>query len=208
MRSLLILFVLAVCYGVLAKNKKPDDRVKIAVYYESLCPDSKKFITEQLAPVWHELRGAIKVKLVPYGKSTHSQGEDKWNIMCHHGPDECHGNKVQACILRNHSLLDTDKMALIICLMGQAQPDKALDTCLAQVKKESVTERLKHCSDGPEGDAILANNGDKTARVQRPLAFVPTIIINEKFDQANQDEALTNLKAVVCRNAVTKPASC
>ena len=45
-------------------------QVKIAVYYESLCPDSKKFIKEQLAPVWRDFRGAIKVKLVPYGKST------------------------------------------------------------------------------------------------------------------------------------------
>jgi hypothetical protein len=40
------------------------------VYYESLCPESKKFITEQLAPVWRDFRGAVKVKLVPYGKST------------------------------------------------------------------------------------------------------------------------------------------
>ncbi|KOB75621.1 Lysosomal thiol reductase IP30 isoform 1, partial [Operophtera brumata] len=73
--------------------------VKIAVYYESLCPDSKRFITAQLAPVWRDFRGNVKVKMVPYGKST--------------------------------------------------------------------------------GDELLAAYGEKTDLVQRPLGFVPTVVINE-----------------------------
>ncbi|RVE47700.1 hypothetical protein evm_007689 [Chilo suppressalis] len=40
------------------------------------------------------MRGAVKVKLVPYGKSTHDKVDDKWQFICHHGPDECYGNKV------------------------------------------------------------------------------------------------------------------
>ncbi|XP_032526058.2 gamma-interferon-inducible lysosomal thiol reductase-like [Danaus plexippus] len=207
MRSLLVLFVLTVLCGVHAKGKH-DDKVKIAVYYESLCPDSKKFITSQLAPVWRDFRGQVKVKMVPYGKATHDKVNGKWQFICHHGPDECYGNKLQSCILKDRTLQDTDKMELIICLMGQEHPDKAIDTCLGQVKREAESAKLKKCASGAQGDALLASYGDKTDVVQRPLSFVPTVVINEKFDQAVQDEAVSDLKAVVCRVAATKPALC
>ncbi|XP_045505981.1 gamma-interferon-inducible lysosomal thiol reductase-like isoform X2 [Colias croceus] len=208
MRSLLAICAVAFLCGALAKNRKEDNKVKIAVYYESLCPDSKSFITNQLAPVWRELRGAVKVKLVPYGKSTHDKVNGKWQFICHHGNDECYGNKVQACILKDRSLADTDKMELVICLMGQANPDKSLDTCLEQMKKSAETSKLKKCASGEQGDNLLASYGDKSDTVQRPLSFVPTVVINEKFDQAVQDEAIKDLKAVVCRVATNKPASC
>ncbi|XP_046975419.1 gamma-interferon-inducible lysosomal thiol reductase-like isoform X1 [Vanessa cardui] len=207
MRSILFLCLCALLCGALAKNRK-DDKVKIAVYYESLCPDSKKFITSQLAPVWRDFRGLVKVKLVPYGKSTHDKVNGKWQFNCHHGPDECYGNKIQSCILKDRNLQDTEKMELVICLMGQANPDKSLDTCLEQVKRQAESDKLKRCAAGDQGDALLAAYGDKSDAVQRPLAFVPTIVINEKFDQALQDESFTNLKDVVCRLSTTKPASC
>lgn len=208
MRSLLVLCLAALFCGVIAKSKKSDEKVKIAVYYESLCSDSKRFITQQLAPVWRDFRGAIKVKLVPYGKSTHDKVDNKWQFQCHHGADECYGNKVQSCILKDRSLQDTDKMELVICLMSQTNPDKELDKCLAQVNKQSESVKLKKCAEDTQGDNLLASYGDKTDTVMRPLAFVPTIVINEKFDQATQDEAFTNLKAVVCRVSVNKLSIC
>ncbi|KAI8426679.1 hypothetical protein MSG28_014394 [Choristoneura fumiferana] len=123
----------------------------------------------------------------------HDKVNGKWQFTCQHGADECYGNKLQSCILKDRGLLDTDKMELVICLMTQANPDKSLDT---------------RCAGGDQGDTLLASNGDKTDGVQRPLAFVPTVVVNERFDQAIQDEAVTNLKAVICRLAPTKPAVC
>ncbi|KAG6461510.1 GILT-like protein 1 isoform X2 [Manduca sexta] len=209
MKTLLIVCLIALSYGVLAKNKKADDnKVKIAVYYESLCPDSKKFITTQLAPVWRDFRGLVKVKMVPYGKSTHDKINGNWSFICHHGPDECYGNKIQACVLKDRSLLDTEKMEIVICLMGQASPDKSIDTCLNVVNKASESSKLKRCASGEQGDNLLASYGDKTDSVMRPLGFVPTIIINEKFNQSIQDEAFNNLKEVVCRVSPSKPSVC
>lgn len=208
MKAVALLCLLALFCGALAKGKKDDHKVKIAVYYESLCPDSKRFITSQLAPVWRDFRGVVKVKMVPYGKSTHDKVNGKWQFTCHHGPDECYGNKIQACILKDRNLQDTEKMELVICLMNQPNPDKSLDTCLAQISKDSESTKLKRCASSDQGDNLLATYGDKSDTVQRPLAFVPTIIVNEKFDQAIQDEAFTDLKAVVCRVAVNKPSIC
>ena len=99
-------------------------------------------------------------------------------------------------------------MELIICLMSQASPDKSLDTCLIQVNKQAESDKIKRCASGEQGENFMASYGDKTDGVMRPLAFVPTVVINEKFDQATQDEAFNNLKAVVCRVSPTKPSIC
>lgn len=46
----------------------------IAVYYESLCPDSARFITEQLHPVRRGPLGRyLDLTLVPYGKASVSR---------------------------------------------------------------------------------------------------------------------------------------
>jgi hypothetical protein len=42
----------------------------IDVYFESLCPDSKRFITTQLSYVLDDFKNLIRVNLVPYGKAS------------------------------------------------------------------------------------------------------------------------------------------
>lgn len=44
--------------------------MKIRVYYEALCPDSKHFFIKHLWPVTETLYDFIDVTLVPYGKAT------------------------------------------------------------------------------------------------------------------------------------------
>lgn len=49
----------------------PSIQVPVTVYYESLCPDSKAFIVEQLTPVVRSPLGKyVDLMLVPYGKSS------------------------------------------------------------------------------------------------------------------------------------------
>lgn len=40
------------------------------IYYESLCPDSIKFISEQLTPLYNEFRQHLDITFVPFGKSS------------------------------------------------------------------------------------------------------------------------------------------
>ncbi len=42
----------------------------IDVYFESLCPDSKRFITTQLPYVLDDFKNTIQVNLVPFGKAS------------------------------------------------------------------------------------------------------------------------------------------
>lgn len=45
-------------------------QIKVDVYYESLCPDSQKYLTEQLYPNSKIFAEQLDVKLIPYGKSS------------------------------------------------------------------------------------------------------------------------------------------
>lgn len=208
--KLFVFVVLAACAcGAFTKRvKKADDKVKIAVYYESLCPDSKKFITTQLAPVWKDLRGAVKVKLVPYGKATHEKVDGKWKFTCHHGVEECNGNKIQACILKDSKLGDSEKIDMVVCLMNQANPDKELETCLRQTGRSDEFNKIKTCAESEQGDNLLALFGDKSDALMKPLQSVPTIVINEKFESSYQEEAFNNLKALVCRVSTKTLEAC
>lgn len=51
-------------------NKHKQDKVKVRVYYEALCPDSKHFFIKNLTPVTAKLFDFLDVTLVPYGKAT------------------------------------------------------------------------------------------------------------------------------------------
>lgn len=45
--------------------------MKVSVYYESLCPDSIRFLTNQFTPVYNQLGSSnIEVDFLPYGKAT------------------------------------------------------------------------------------------------------------------------------------------
>jgi hypothetical protein len=45
-------------------------KVHVTVYYETLCPDSQRFITFQLYPAWKDLRDHLILEFVPFGKSS------------------------------------------------------------------------------------------------------------------------------------------
>ena len=53
----------------LQSAKAEKTTVSISVYYETRCPDSKKFAVEQLKPAARKLGNSIKsIDFVPFGK--------------------------------------------------------------------------------------------------------------------------------------------
>lgn len=46
-----------------------EDSLKVGVYFESLCPDSKAFITTQLHPTFGKLGKYLNVDFYPYGNA-------------------------------------------------------------------------------------------------------------------------------------------
>ena len=63
---------------------------------------------------------AKKVSFLQF-QSTPAQG---WTFKCQHGPDECSGNKYQACLL-NRIQSEHLQTQVIDCMMAAAQPHLA-----------------------------------------------------------------------------------
>jgi GTP cyclohydrolase FolE2 len=72
----IVLFVAFLFLGVHTQHDNHEHhRVNVAVYYESLCPDSIKFFTQQLYPsLQGNLSKYVNLTLLPYGKSTVRSG--------------------------------------------------------------------------------------------------------------------------------------
>ena len=68
----LLLFFTPFTYGafVPAADPEPATSVKLSVYYESLCPDSIRFVTTQLYPNWKYFgQDILNIDLHPFGKA-------------------------------------------------------------------------------------------------------------------------------------------
>jgi len=51
-------------------------------------------------------------------------GDGQWSFECQHGPEECRGNKVQACGLKYIANVD-QQVAYVNCVMGDNFPPDA-----------------------------------------------------------------------------------
>ena len=61
----------SVLYQTNANSLRADgDPVFLAIYYESLCPDSRAFVRNQLSVTYPELKTIMDVDINAYGKAT------------------------------------------------------------------------------------------------------------------------------------------
>lgn len=93
---------------------------QISLYYESICPDSRIFFLKHLYPTYKKLNRYMDVELVPFGKAnvSYPRHDNKPEFFCHHGPRECYGNRVQACVIE--MLKNTDlSIEYVHCMFKQ-----------------------------------------------------------------------------------------
>ncbi|KAF7268135.1 hypothetical protein GWI33_018698 [Rhynchophorus ferrugineus] len=179
-----------------AKSIRDQEPVQVQVYYETLCPDSIAFITQQLYPNYLIFGpdGLIDIELVPYGHASESVEDGIRTFTCQHGPNECYGNKVQACVINSASVNQT--INFVFCSENSGNP--ADPTVLEQCALDNGLSwaDIQQCLDSDLAGDLLSANGKKTDLVKPN--FIPTITFNGEFTQTNQDAALVNLKKVIC----------
>lgn len=54
---------------LLATVKSQSTKVRVEVYYETLCPDSIRFLIQQLIPKYADIKDKIDLTLYPFGKA-------------------------------------------------------------------------------------------------------------------------------------------
>ncbi|CAH1989939.1 unnamed protein product [Acanthoscelides obtectus] len=107
-----LLYSFAILYALSLCQATSTDKLKVTVFFESLCPGCRYFILTHLYPVYLELESYLEIEVVPFQWC--SEYEGKWTCRCQHGTDECLGNSYDSCALVNN----TTKVALefIHCL--------------------------------------------------------------------------------------------
>lgn len=196
-------------------------KVPVTVYYESLCPDSAALITEKIHPVLQdELKEHVDITWVPYGKSKmYTQGSDV-EFTCHHGPNECYGNKVHACAIniiqansyQSEFTRESLTLDFITCLMkiGKNFPDNVYPGAkCARENHINTWANIETCANSTEGSKLLQEMGKTTNEFQNPLESVPTVVFKHVYDNDVQQRALQDFRSTLCSYIKEpKPKAC
>ncbi|CAH1153261.1 unnamed protein product [Phaedon cochleariae] len=199
--------ILPLCIVCTFASSNSQDTVKVSLYYEALCPYSQEFIKDQLFPGYQVLGDVLDLDLVPYGKAKMSNINGKWKLTCQHGPKECFGNKIQACVL-DLNYTQAKSMNFIGCVMSTETPEnKKIAKKCAEKNKLSWTD-IKLCMNGEQVNEIMEKMGNKTNNLEPKMMYVPYILFNDIHDDDVEDEARENFLKTVCKMFKNKPPGC
>ncbi|XP_045116459.1 gamma-interferon-inducible lysosomal thiol reductase-like [Portunus trituberculatus] len=187
--SLLLLLALTT-----ASSGVQDDTAKVGVtvFFEALCPDSRRFIVHQLYPVWRSIGDVMEVDLHAHGKSWET---DAGEFTCQHGERECAANLMITCaqnVTRDSQAL----MKFIHCVMQKSQ---GVDGGLLCANETGVDySDVEECMRSDVGVKLQHNIGERQAQLDPRLSYVPWILIDDEFTEKTLTEAQDDLMRVVC----------
>ncbi|XP_050314057.1 GILT-like protein 1 [Anthonomus grandis grandis] len=183
------------------------EKVKVSVYYEALCPDSKHFINHQVVPVFDALNDNILLDLVPYGKAqTTISDAGVIEFTCQHGSEECFANKIHACVI---DLVKDPKMQLkyISCMItDNFVAEDAGERCGKEQKLDFTP--IRKCATEQAGSILLKKYGERTHALNPKARFIPTILMNDSQNYDTQAIILKDLLKAVCKVFHNKPKEC
>ncbi|KAL7397401.1 hypothetical protein ABVT39_021421 [Epinephelus coioides] len=179
--------------------------VSVTLYYESLCPACRVFITQQLFPTWMMLQDIMTVTLVPYGNAKELPSANS-PFTCQHGEPECRGNMIEACIIH---LTGHTAFQIIYCMESAADVLNAAQPCL-QLYAPSVTWlSVDSCVRGSLGHQLMHANAVMTRALNPPHTHVPWVTFNGEYTEENEDKAMSSLFSSVCQlYKGVKPPAC
>ncbi|XP_076009218.1 gamma-interferon-inducible lysosomal thiol reductase [Genypterus blacodes] len=179
--------------------------VAVVLYYESLCPFSRVFITQQLFPTWTLLQDIMTVTLVPYGNTKEFSSVNS-RFVCQHGEAECHGNVIQACVTH---LTGPSAFPIISCMEAAADVLSAAQPCLQLYAPNVSWSSVDACSKGNLGYELMHNNAVMTRALNPAHTHVPWLTINGEYKEENEAKAMWSLFHLVCQlYQGVKPPAC
>jgi len=176
------------------------DHVKVTLYYESLCPYCRAFMTGSLYNAWTTpgIQGIFDLDLIPYGNAKEVQQGGNWTFTCQHGTLECLGNLIETCLVVLYPNTTTH-YPVIECAEANttfsSDPKSALQTCFAKFQLDY--SKVDACANGPDGNNYQHQMALRTEDLNPAHQFVPWILINGSHDY--QDQAESDLLSVICQ---------
>uniref|UniRef100_A0A3B5LD91 Gamma-interferon-inducible lysosomal thiol reductase n=1 Tax=Xiphophorus couchianus TaxID=32473 RepID=A0A3B5LD91_9TELE len=153
-------------------------RVALTLYYESLCPDCRRFITKQLFPTWTMLQDIMSLTLVPYGNAKEVLSVNS-PFSCQHGEPECRGNMIQACII--HLTGTSLAFQVIYCMESAANVLNAAEPCLQLYAPSVSWAAVDACVTGRLGYKLMHGYAVMTRALNPAHTHVPWVTIDGVF---------------------------
>ncbi|KAG8014059.1 Gamma-interferon-inducible lysosomal thiol reductase [Nibea albiflora] len=151
------------------KSHQKVDTVEVGLYYESLCPGCRQFLSLMLFPTWVMLGDIMDVKLVPYGNA-------------------------QTCLLH----MTGAAFPVIFCMESSGDVIKMAKNCMEVYAPDLKWESLMGCVNGDQGMQLMHQNALATQGLKPPHEYVPWVTINGEHTDELQDKAMDSLYTLVC----------
>ncbi|KAL6645750.1 hypothetical protein ACP70R_017358 [Stipagrostis hirtigluma subsp. patula] len=167
-------------------------KVDVALYYESLCPYSARFVVDHLAKVFGDgLLDAIDLTLVPYGNARVA-GDGK--ISCQHGQYECLLNTVEACAIDAWPDLNTH-FRFIYCVedLVVKRQYREWESCFQKLGLDP--EPVTGCYKSEHGHKLELKYANQTDALEPPHRYVPWVVVDGK----PLLEDYENFEAYICK---------
>ncbi|XP_046548800.1 gamma-interferon-inducible lysosomal thiol reductase-like [Haliotis rubra] len=186
----------------------PAPPVNFTLYYESLCPDCRNFITTQLFPAFTAVGSIFNLTLVPYGNAEEKKVGDKWVFQCQHGEEECAENLLDTCLL---NIVNDINIAFpfINCMEEGPERSRAAFRECGKKFPSIPTSKIEACANSSQGNQWEHEMATKTDALNPQHQYVPWVTLNGVHNEKIQNEATTNLIKLLCDTYTgTKPSGC
>ncbi|KAL6902306.1 hypothetical protein ACP4OV_005182 [Aristida adscensionis] len=168
------------------------EKVGVALYYESLCPYSARFVVSYLARVFEDgLLDAVDLTLVPYGNARVAKDGA---ISCQHGPYECLLNTVEACAIDAWPDLDTH-FRFIYCVedLVVKRQYREWESCFEKLGLDP--KPVTGCYKSEHGHKLELKYANQTDALEPPHRYVPWVVVDGKPLLDDYE----NFEAYVCK---------
>jgi interferon, gamma-inducible protein 30 len=127
-----------------------NNKVKIDLYFQSICPESRQFILGPLktAASTKDFWKICDFNLYPWGNANRRQAGSDWEIICQHGPTECEGNVIETCALKFYEKY-SKAIPFIICLEEAAPNWTAGEACAKNLGLDWA--KIESCANSSQG---------------------------------------------------------
>ncbi|CAA7027877.1 unnamed protein product [Microthlaspi erraticum] len=175
------------------------DKVKLNLYYESLCPFCQDFIVNDLVKIFDsDLYTITDLKLIPFGNAKVSSN---LTVTCQHGEEECKLNAIEACAIRawpNPKLHYT----FIRCVENDT---KDWTSC---VKDSSREKAISDCYNGDLSKKLILGYAKQTLALKPKKQYVPWVTINGEPLFDNYKDFVPQVCKAYKGNAADLPKIC
>ncbi|EOA18969.1 hypothetical protein CARUB_v10007604mg [Capsella rubella] len=179
----------------LVAAEESDDKVKLNLYYESLCPYCQNFIVNDLGKIFDtDLYTITDLKLFPFGNAHVSTN---LTITCQHGEEECKLNALEACAIRTWP---NPKLHYKFIQCVEKDTNK-WETC---VKRSRYEKAIKDCYNGDLSKKLILEYAKQTMSLKPKHEYVPWVTLNGKPLYDNYDNLVEQICKVYKGKAIPK----